>query len=395
MAELVFKGLSQLRGTALKLAQMLSLEFGVLPESLRTKLSQAHYKAPPLNRALVRNVFKTEFSKTPEELFARFDPDAFAAASLGQVHRAVGLDGRDFAVKIQYPGIAESIDSDLQLLKGLLSTFYKNDYLERAVDEVHARLREEVDYRKEFERTQWFYEHAQTDQVSTPQPIAETSSEKILTLDLLEGEHLEEWLLGHPGQEVRDRAAQNLFDWFMEHAFVRGVFHSDPNPGNILFQEQGNIAVIDFGCVKDVQPDILTALKALMKAHVEGEEDRKPELYERLGIQGVRSPEFAAFNRESLQPFTAWISRPFREQVFDFKKHPGYCDEASKLVRGIVDQAFMGGFTSETVFIDRNLYGLYRIFQRLGVTVRFETTYFESGIMEAREPGPTNACEAG
>jgi len=148
-ADILFQGLSLLKGTALKIAQQLSFEIDIFPEDVRKELQKSYHQVPPLNRALIRKVITNALGQSPEQIFSTFEPDAFAAASLGQVHRARTLDDRHLAIKIQYPGIDRTIASDIRMVKNLLRPSAEFHLYRSALDEIEARLLEEIDYHKE------------------------------------------------------------------------------------------------------------------------------------------------------------------------------------------------------------------------------------------------------
>ena len=190
----LFEALVKLRGTAIKLAQMLGLESGLLPEKMRQELSKSWHQVPPLNRVLVRKVLLEEFDKTPQELFTEFNTEAFAAASLGQVHRAILDDAGDVAVKIQYPGIHTTIESDIKLLRKVALGLPNRKVAAMSIDEIHARLREELDYDLEAASTEWFRQNLKTEGVEVPEVFRERSTTYVLTTRLLEGKHIDQWL---------------------------------------------------------------------------------------------------------------------------------------------------------------------------------------------------------
>ena len=166
MGRILFAALNQLKGTALKASQLLSMELGFLPEGIRRELAKAHYQVTPLNRALVIKLLRQEFGAGPDRLFQTFEPQAFAAASLGQVHAATLADGQAVAVKLQYPGMATSIGSDLALLRTLLSaislrshTLPKADIVAPVMADIEHKLAEELDYLNEAEQLVWFGQH--------------------------------------------------------------------------------------------------------------------------------------------------------------------------------------------------------------------------------------------
>ena len=248
-AQLLFTALTQLRGTALKLAQMLGMELDILPDRYRKELEKSFHKVPPLNRVLVRKVIQEEFAKTPEALFKQFDSTAFAAASLGQVHAALLPDGTEVAVKIQYPGIHVALESDMNLMGKVAIGMPNSTIVKQSIDEVHARLKEEVNYRLEAQSTHWFRENLDVEGVMVPRIYNDWCSERVLTIEFCQGKHLDDWLLDDPSQAMRDKVGQRLYDLFIHSVLKLRRMHADPNPGNYLFQEDGGIALIDFGCV--------------------------------------------------------------------------------------------------------------------------------------------------
>jgi len=155
-AEAVFQGLCLLKGTALKIAQTLSLEMDVFPENVRRELAKSYNQVPPMNRVLIKKAVSNAFGAPVTEVFKSFDPVAFAAASLGQVHRAVSFKGESLAVKVQYPGIAETIRSDVTLIKSLLYPLREYELIRPVIEEIQARLLEEVDYENEAANISYF-----------------------------------------------------------------------------------------------------------------------------------------------------------------------------------------------------------------------------------------------
>jgi len=158
-ARILFNGLSLLRGTALKAAQMLSLESDYFPESIRKELEKSYNQVPPINRALVRKIIINNFNKPPEKIFKSFDLKAFAAASLGQVHLARSKEGKNLAVKIQYPDISQTISNDIRLLKIALRPMAEYEIIKIALEEIEEVLLNETDYEKEGQNIKYFREN--------------------------------------------------------------------------------------------------------------------------------------------------------------------------------------------------------------------------------------------
>jgi predicted unusual protein kinase regulating ubiquinone biosynthesis (AarF/ABC1/UbiB family) len=367
-ARLLFDTLSQLRGTALKVAQMLCMETELLPEAFRRELEKSCHRVPPLNRVLVRKALVDEFGQPPEALFASFDAEAFAAASLGQVHAATLHDGRRVAVKIQYPGIHIAIDSDVALLRQFARGMPNARLALQSLAEIHARLREEVDYRLEAANTTWFRERLGDGQVRVPAVIAERSGTRVLTTCFAPGLHLEDWLQTGPSQETRDLAAQRLYDLFVHSALGLRRLHADPNPGNTLFAADGAITLLDFGCVKDMSPNFIQLLPQVLRAYLADDAVALFDAYEKLGM--LRRADAARFYEEILRPFGHWLVEPLRDDLFDFGMNADYTARGFEVIQGLQRLKGLDRLADEFVFFDRTIYGLCKLFERMGARVR-------------------------
>lgn len=375
-AELLFSAVTQLRGTAVKLAQMLGMETELMPERVRNELAKSYHQVPPLNRVLVRKVILEELGESPETLFEAFDSVALAAASLGQVHRAKLRDGTDAVVKVQYPGIHVSIDSDMKLLSKLSASGIrllpkqrkpKKDIIDKAIEEVGSRLREETDYRLEAEHTRWFKENLNIDGIKVPQVFDEYSSMRVITTQMLDGCHLDEWLALNPSQQQRDHAAQLIYDLFFHSTIVSGRVHADPNPGNFLYQENGDIGLIDFGCVKILDSDFVKNLPALLHAFYLDDFDKIVDAYANLGTT-LRSDTRQDYE-SVLRPFGNWLSLPVRESYFDFKENNTYTNAGREHLHQLSQMPSLETVDEDFIFFDRAMYGMFKIFERLEAKV--------------------------
>ncbi|HHG83912.1 MAG TPA: AarF/ABC1/UbiB kinase family protein, partial [Bacteroidetes bacterium] len=256
-AEDIYDELSQLKGGALKVAQMLSMDKGMLPREYTRQFANAQYSAPPLSGPLVVKTFREQFGKSPHEVFDEFDLHASHAASIGQVHRAV-LDGKVLAVKVQYPGVADSIVSDLRMVRPLAARFMKTSSAELApyFEEVQERLLEETDYILELKNSMEISQAcAHIENLHFPQYFPELSGERIITMEWLEGQHLKEFMQTEPSQEVRNKIGRALWEFITHQIHELGKVHADPHPGNFLMTPDGRLGVLDFGCVKVIPDD--------------------------------------------------------------------------------------------------------------------------------------------
>jgi len=366
IGDLIFSVLTQLRGTALKVSQILSMEADVLPISIREKLKEACYQVPPINRALVRKQLVQELQKTPNDLFRQFNSHAFAAASIGQVHRAITFDGDAVAVKIQYPGIASTIESDLKIIQTLFSALSntsdllpKKDVLSIMMTEMQDRLREEVNYHVEADNIKWF----------------KLSSKRILTLEMLDGLHLSEWLATNPSQKQRNQVGQQLFDYFWYCVFDLQRINADLHPGNFLVLKDGNLGALDFGCVRTLGEDFISKFVKLIPAlvdsfHHERNVEQLLKVYQSLKVisKDVTVEQFKSDFLSSIEPFGRWLCEAYAGDDFDFSTKqacPGKPTEDSrKLVK------FLNGFYQEQLCFDRAHLGLMNLLTEIGAVVK-------------------------
>ena len=375
-AEIVFKALSQLRGTAVKLGQMIGMETDLLPESYRRELKKSWHQVPPLNRVLVRKVIQEEFDTTPEAIFVKFDDVAFAAASLGQVHAAQLEEGAQVVVKIQYPGINATLDSDIALLRKLMVGFPNKKLLMGSIDEVQARLIEETNYRLEMETTRWFNENLKIAGVKVPEVYPTYCGKRVVTTERISGMHLDDWLDTRPSQDERNRAAQLIYDTFVESSMTLGRLHADPNPGNYLFSANGDIGLIDFGCTKVLSKKFIELFPNLMRAYAGGNMN---DIVEANAALGMRFTDLDEDTWESLlKPFAEWLSEPFQSEYFDFQANGNYTSKAKELLHKMTELPNLDAIADDFIFFDRTIYGLCKIFERLGASIRMRHHWFNS-----------------
>ncbi|MBU2453840.1 MAG: AarF/ABC1/UbiB kinase family protein, partial [Proteobacteria bacterium] len=264
-ARILFNGLSLLRGTALKAAQMLSLESDMIPETIRKELEKSYNQVPPINRALVRKIITNNFNAPPENIFESFEATAFAAASLGQVHHARSKDGEDLAVKIQYPDISQTISNDIRLLKTVLRPLPEYAIIKIALEEIHDVLLDETDYEKEGKNIEYFSQNLKNDRVSIPELYSDLTTKNVLSMSFMKGMMLNRWLETRPGRKDRTIIAQTLHDIFIEGFYKLKQIHADPNPGNFIIMDDLKIGLIDFGCVRSFDDEFILLYQKLIR----------------------------------------------------------------------------------------------------------------------------------
>lgn len=320
-ARQVFNEFTKLRGTALKIAQSLSMDQGMLPEEFADVMSEAQYSVPPINKALARSIIKKELGGYPEEVFNSFSPDAIAAASIGQVHEATLLDGEKVAVKIQYPNVRNTIESDLGLAKTLLKRFIKKGAdLDVYFNEIKQTLMEETDYRQEGNYIEYFHKHFSNKNYRIPRWHDDLSTQKVLTMSFEEGVHLKEFLATNPSQKKRNHFGQLLWDFFHNQVEHRDLIHADTHPGNFLFGDDGTLGIIDFGCVKKFPDSFTKKYMQLLPTHLGQDDDEIRSLYINLGIikedpdDEEKEERFFRFCKNYGNTF----AQPYMNDQFDF-----------------------------------------------------------------------------
>lgn len=366
-AQILFKALTQLRGTALKLAQMVGMDQGLLPERYRKELEKSFHQVPPLNRVLVRKVMMNELGDPPEKLYSKFEPEAFAAASLGQVHKATLENNVKVAVKVQYPGIKNAIQNDLAMIRGIARGMSNTNIILQSLEEIEARLMEEVDYRIEAKNTQWFKKNVTTKGISIPDIYKEKSSQRILTTEFINGLHLDDWLATNPSQEIINTAAQNLYNFFDDSTNSLRILHADPNPGNYLFHSNGDVTIIDFGCVRELSDQFVEIFPRLIFAYIHDDPVALFKAYDEIGMSQNNVDD--NYYNDILRPFGQWVTLPFKMECFNFSEHSDYTQRGQGLMKSLHDNFSVDRIAEEFIFHNRTIYGLYQIFEKMGATV--------------------------
>ncbi len=248
----VTRELGNMKGAMMKLGQMASYLDTGLPDNVKTSLASLQSDAPPMSADLAAQQIVDNLGARPEDLFAEWDPQPIAAASIGQVHRAITNDGRAVAVKVQYPGVAEAVRSDLAnagWIFGGIAAMFPGVESEPIVTEIKSRLAEELDYRQEANNQRMFAEYFRGHPyITVPGVVDEYCGDQVLTTDLAVGHRFEEVLTWD--QRERDLAAETLFRFSFGAIYQLHSFNGDPHPGNYLFRPGGQITFLDFGLVK-------------------------------------------------------------------------------------------------------------------------------------------------
>ncbi len=288
-AEDLKRALGGLKGPLMKVAQIMSTVPDMLPREYTEHLAELQANAPPMGWLFVRRRMTAELGTDWQKRFERFEHEAAAAASLGQVHRAAGHDGRDLACKLQYPDMASAVEADLRQLRVVFAIYHRYD---KAVDpsDIHAeiatRLREELDYDLE-SRHMLLYRrmHAEEPGVHVPEPVPELSTKRLLTMTWLEGRRLLE--AADAPLETRNAVAYNMFRAWYVPFYEYGVIHGDPHLGNYSVRPDDTVNLLDFGCIRVFKPSFVQGVIDLYNSLATGDGALAVHAYETWGFQDL------------------------------------------------------------------------------------------------------------
>ena len=399
-----YEALSRLKGGPLKIAQMLSIDTALLPAAYANEFSKAHYQAPPLSYPLVERTFRREFGRGPLEVFDEFSRSAVSGASIGQVHKAV-KDGREHAVKVQYPGVADSLRNDLRLVRPLAMRLF--DLSAAEIDpylrEVEARLVEETDYAMEARRgTELAGRTTGVVDVRIPRYFPELSSPRILTMEWVEGVPLDQFVESGPAPGAADAIGQKLWDFYHHQVHSLMAFHADPHPGN-FFVKDDELWVLDFGCVKEIPGDFHDAYFRLLEPGIADDPVLLEESLRRLDLLlDTDSPADRAVLMRMFRESVHLLSRPFFGETFDFGD-PGYLAEIREFGERTgndpeIKRIGAGRGSAHGLYVNRAYFGLYSLMGMLGATIRTERPVLNSCGEDCSsdwiaEPTPATARE--
>jgi len=369
--------LGALKGPLMKVAQITATVPDFLPQEYVAELTKLQTNAPSMGWAFVRRRMAGELGPDWRKRFKSFEEKAAAAASLGQVHRAVGPDGRKLACKIQYPDMHSVVEADLKQLKLVFGLYRRYD---GAVDpsEVHRelsdRLREELDYRREARNMGMFREILKKEKgVHVPEVIGELSTDRLLSMTWLEGEPLMKFVDDHI--KSRNAVAHNMFRaWYVPFYFY-GVLHGDPHLGNYTVRPDATINLMDFGCVRVFKPSFVDAVIKLYKALRDNDEDLAISAYETWG--------FVNLNREVIGILNQWAQFLYAPLLVDkvktIQEDGGVMYGAGVASKVHRELRRVGGVTPprEFVLMDRSAIGLGSVFTHLKAKMNWHRLFHD------------------
>jgi predicted unusual protein kinase regulating ubiquinone biosynthesis (AarF/ABC1/UbiB family) len=370
-----------LRGAVMKVGQILAHYPDVVPEEFADILGRLHFEAPPMHFALLRELVRNELGREPDDLFDEFEIDAFAAASLGQVHRARLKGSRqEVAVKVQYPNIAKTIRDDMANFKAIIAPMRLSgdwDNLMAQFEDVRRMLDLEVDYEAEARNMRIAGQAFENgDEVVVPRVFEELSTKRVLTMEYLEGVHLDRFLAGEPTQQLRDRHGHQIALSCFRLSYGFHLLYADPHPGNYFFMPDGRLGLIDFGCCHHYTDDDVDYL-----TQVELAQHGSPEAIRRALIRAADlDPQGCdPQHLRTLERYSDWIWEPIHHDgPFDFG-NGDYFSRGLDLFGEIVRRRYMRSLPVNT-WLGKSFLGLRAILTRLrarvdlGAIVRQETT---------------------
>ena len=373
MADDIVDTLGELKGAVMKIGQIASQTQDLLPKEFSDALKKLQKEAPPVDFSVIQHQVEQALGGEISQFFESFDETPFAAASIGQVHRAVTLDQQQVVVKVQYPGVDKSCDSDLKQLRltlklgGLLKL--PKASVDALFDELRDRLHEELDYENEANNIELFAAfHKDHPQILVPKTFPGLSTRHVLTLEYLPGDHADELQGKGYTQEEVNTLGQNLFEMLAQHLFIFQKIHGDPHPGNFAFRKDGSVVLYDFGCIKLLKPEIVTAYKNAIEASIKEDYDAVDDALKRLGarIDAKDSP-----GAEYYQVWRNIFFEPFLHgHEYDFKEARLHVDAAKNTALLF---KYLSHFKPpvESLYIDRMISGHYWLMKTMGVKADF------------------------
>lgn len=385
----IARTLGELKGPVMKMGQMASLAGDLLPAEIAEPLAALRKDAPPVPFEVIAAQIKTELGAPPEELFHNFDRQPYAAASIGQVHRAVTDDGRDVVVKVQYPGVDRSVRADLSHMRFAFKasgmTRQRPEAFERIFEELRSRLEEELDYTHEADNVRLLGEFHRGDPfVRVPTVVGERSAQRVLTLSFEGGDSLST-AQRYP-QRARDRIGEHLMQLLFSEVFGCGALHADPNPANFAFRDDGTFALYDFGAVKRFADDEVSGMRDVVRGALYEDYDAAERGMIAIGARDLDGPpvdpRVYKFWRDMIAPVFD------RDRAFDFGRSTVHRQLIARLPE-FKDAVKSFKLPVHLMLVQRTFAGLYANLRTLGARVcGGEVVERVSGLAGDRGAGP-------
>ena len=373
------QALGGLKGPIMKVAQILSTIPDALPPEYADELAGLQADAPAMGWLFTKRRMASELGADWQQKFNQFDREAISAASLGQVHQAVGQDGQKLAVKLQYPDMQSAIEADLRQLKLLFQLYERYDSAistSDIYDELSERLYEELDYCREAQNMQLYrYMLADESCVVVPQHRPELSTERLLTMNWLDGTRLMPFLDTNPDQDTRNKIAKHMFRVWYVPFYYYGVIHGDPHLGNYSIASDHRINLMDFGSIRLFRPEFVAGVIELYKALRDDDKAQAVDAYERWGFVGL--------DNEAIDVLNMWAGFIYAPLIEDRVRPIQQMrnGKAGRDLAGKVHQELkrIGGIRPprEFVLMDRAAVGLGSVFMHLGAEVNWHELFHD------------------
>ena len=393
--------LGNLKGPVMKVAQILATIPDALPDEYVEELRQLQSNAPSMGRLFVKRRMSAELGKDWQNKFSSFNQEAVAAASLGQVHKAESLDGQTVACKLQYPDMNSAVEADLKQLRLAMSIYQRYDNAINASEiykELSARIREELDYVREG-RNMALYRLmlSNEDTVHVPDLVDTASTDRLLTMTWLDGVPILDFIKNNPQLEMRNRVAQNMFRAWYVPFYLFGIIHGDPHLGNYSIRPNGDINLLDFGCIRVFPPTFVKGVIDLYKGLRDGDEE--------LAVDAYRTWGFENLDRETIDVLNHWARFVYSPLMEDKVRR---IQETNSGVYGkeVVEKVHkelrrLNGVKPprEFVLMDRAAIGLGSVFLHLNAEVNWYSIFqelisdFESSEVAKRQNDALNAAQ--
>ena len=393
--------LGNLKGPVMKVAQILATIPDALPDEYVEELRQLQSNAPSMGRLFVKRRMSAELGKDWQNKFSSFNQEAVAAASLGQVHKAESLDGQTVACKLQYPDMNSAVEADLKQLRLAMSIYQRYDNAINASEiykELSARIREELDYVREG-RNMALYRLmlSNEDAVHVPDLVETASTDRLLTMTWLDGVPILDFIKNNPQLEMRNRVAQNMFRAWYVPFYLFGIIHGDPHLGNYSIRPNGDVNLLDFGCIRVFPPTFVKGVIDLYKGLRDGDEE--------LAVDAYRTWGFENLDRETIDVLNHWARFVYSPLMEDKVRR---IQETNSGVYGkeVVEKVHkelrrLNGVKPprEFVLMDRAAIGLGSVFLHLNAEVNWYSIFqelisdFESSEVAQRQNDALNAAQ--
>ncbi len=374
-ADDIYNGLKNLKGSALKVAQMLSMEKSIMPAAYVEKFSLSQFSVPPLSPALVNKTFTKYFGKSAHEIFDKFDTSSINAASIGQVHQAE-KDGKKIAVKIQYPGVAGSISSDLSLIKPIAIRMFniKGKDSDKYFKEVEEKLIDETNYILEVEQSIEISEACQhIPNIRFPKYYKKYSTDRIICMEWMNGLHLTEFSARNNDSALANKIGQALWDFYMYQIHVLKKMHADPHPGNFLVSKDEKLIALDFGCMKSLPDEFYYPYFTLSdKENIKDKVLFENKLYELEILKSQDSKEECDFFKKMFFDLLSLFTQPFHNDYFDFSDKV-FFDALSNMAQEFTQKVELRKYNGNRgskhfIYVNRTFFGLYNLLHELKAT---------------------------